>query len=233
MIVVTLRHEPQATWADFHATAARLGVDVSRAAVEERFAAGQPLVDSFREALERVLRRSVIGDPSPVELLQPFTAVLVGDATTIAPPDELADHFPDCGGTAGTSRAALELQALWDPKTGPLVERMERELLSKVSSPDRTNATLRILSCQPPLGARRKPRRTITKTVRSASASVPRAGSPQEPRPARPSGPQSPDRSGRRSAAASGPSLTASAATKSPTTWKDEHPYPEVIYEAE
>jgi len=122
MIVVTLLNKPDATWTDFHATAARIGLDVSRAAVEKRFAAGQPLVDFFRMALERVLRQSVIGNPSSTELLQPFTAVLVGDATTIALPDELADLFPGCGGAIGTSRAALKLQVLWNLKTGQLVQ---------------------------------------------------------------------------------------------------------------
>ena len=61
------------------------------------------------------------GNPSSAPLLQRFTAVLVGDATTIALPDELADLFPGCGGVVGTSRAALKLQVLWDLKTGRLV----------------------------------------------------------------------------------------------------------------
>ena len=122
MIVITLLRKPDATWADFHDTAGRLGLEVTRAAVEKRFAAGQPLVDFFRMALERVLRQSVIGDPSSTELLQPFTAVLIGDASTIALPDEMANLFPGCGGAAGTSRAALKLQVLWDLKTGQLVK---------------------------------------------------------------------------------------------------------------
>ena len=110
MIVITLLRKPDATWADFHATAARLDLEVSRAAIEKRFHAGQPLVDFFRAALERVLQQSVIGDPSSTELLQPFTAVLVGDASTITLPDDLADLFPGCGGAIGTSRAALKLR---------------------------------------------------------------------------------------------------------------------------
>ncbi len=121
MLVVTLLHKPDATWTDFHLTAARLGLEVTRTAVEKRFAAGQPLVDFLRSALERVLRESVAGAPSSAELLGRFTAVLVGDATTIALPDELADLFPGCGGSVGTSRAALKLQVLWDLKTGELV----------------------------------------------------------------------------------------------------------------
>jgi Transposase DDE domain len=122
MIVVSLLQKPDATWADFHATAARLGLQISRTAVEKRFAAGEPLVEFFRRALERILRQSVIGNPVSTELLQPFTAVLIGDATTIALPDELADLFPGCGGAIGTSRAALKLQVLWDLKTGQLVK---------------------------------------------------------------------------------------------------------------
>jgi hypothetical protein len=122
MIVVTLMHKPDATWTDFHLTAARLGLEVTRTAVEKRFAAGQPLVDFLRSALEQALQKSVAGNPSSADLLQRFTAVLVGDATTIALPDELADLFPGCGGVVGTSRAALKLQVLWDLKTGQLVK---------------------------------------------------------------------------------------------------------------
>ena len=122
MTLATLMHKPDATWTDFHLTAARLGLEVTRTAVEKRFAAGQPLVDFLRSALEQALRKSVAGNPSSAVLLQRFTAVLVGDATTIALPDELADLFPGCGGVVGTSRAALKLQVLWDLKTGQLVK---------------------------------------------------------------------------------------------------------------
>ena len=122
MIVVTLMHKPDATWTDFHLTAAQLGLEVTRTAVEKRFGAGQPLVDFLRSALERALQKSVAGNPSSAELLRRFTAVLVGDATTIALPAELADLFPGCGGAVGTSRAALKLQVLWDLKTGQLVK---------------------------------------------------------------------------------------------------------------
>jgi Transposase DDE domain len=122
MIVATLLHKPDATWTDFHLTAARLGLQITRTAVEKRFAAGQSLVDFLRSVLERALQKTVIGDPSSADLLQRFTAVLVGDASTIALPDDLADLFPGCGGTVGTSRAALKIQVLWDLKTNTLVQ---------------------------------------------------------------------------------------------------------------
>jgi Transposase DDE domain len=120
MIVATLLRKPDATWADFHLTAAQFGLDLSRTAVQKRFAAGQPLIDFFRRALERALQKAVTARPSSAALFQRFTAVLIGDASTIALPDELADLFEGCGGKEGASRAALKLQVLWDLKTGEL-----------------------------------------------------------------------------------------------------------------
>jgi hypothetical protein len=122
MIVATLLRKPDATWADFHLTAAQLGLNVCQAAVEKRFACGQPLVDFFRSAFERALRQSVAAGPSSAALLRQFTAVLLGDATTIALPDELAGLFAGCGGSEGASRAALKIQALWDIKSGKLAQ---------------------------------------------------------------------------------------------------------------
>lgn len=120
MLVITLLHKPDATWWDFVVTAAELGVQVSQTAVEKRLAAGQPLVDFLRKALERALQQTVASQPAAAELLQQFTAVFLGDSTTIALPDELADQFAGCGGTEGTSAAALKIQVLWDLKTGRL-----------------------------------------------------------------------------------------------------------------
>jgi hypothetical protein len=114
--------KPDAAWADFHLTAAQLGLDLSQTAVAKRFAAGQPLVDFFRAALDRALREAVAAPPSTAALFQRFTAVLIGDASTVALPDELADLFPGCGGSAGASRAALKLQVVWDLKTGALAQ---------------------------------------------------------------------------------------------------------------
>lgn len=136
MVVATLLHKPDATWADFHLTAARLGLEVSQTAIEKRFARGQPLVDFFRKALERALQKAIAAEPSSASLLQKFTAVLIGDATTINLPDELADLFQGCGGSEGTSRAALKLQVLWDLKTGRLAElHIEPGRASDVKSP--------------------------------------------------------------------------------------------------
>ena len=124
MIVATLRRKPDATWADFHLTCAQLGLDLSQTAVQKRFAAARPLVEFFRKALQRALKKAIAADePARASLFRHFTAVLIGDASTVALPDELADLFEGCGGSQGASRAALKLQVLWDLETGELAQR--------------------------------------------------------------------------------------------------------------
>ena len=137
MIVATLLRKPDATWADFHLTAAKLGLALSQTAVEKRFAAGQPLVDFFRNALERALKKAIAADePARASLFRQFTAILIGDASTVALPDELAGLFEGCGGSEGASRAALKLQVLWDLKAGELVQlRVEPGKASDTKSP--------------------------------------------------------------------------------------------------
>jgi len=120
MLVLTLLHKPDATTWDFLVTATQLGLDVTPTAVAKRFAAGQPLVDFLRQALERALQQAVASQPAAAELLQRFTAVFLGDSSTITLPDELAHLFPGCGGKEGTSAAALKVQVLWDLKSGRL-----------------------------------------------------------------------------------------------------------------
>jgi len=124
-IVITLLHKPDASWADFHLTATQLGLSLSVTAVKKRFAAGQPLVDFFRLALEQALGQFVATEPTS-ELLSSFTAVFLGDSTTINLPPELADLFAGSGGKENASKAALKVQVLWDLKTGR-VQRMTVE----------------------------------------------------------------------------------------------------------
>lgn len=119
-LVLTLLHKPEATTADFCATAAALGLDVSATAIAKRWRGGPPLIDFLRQALERALHQTVAAHPAAAAVVHQFTAVFVGDSSVIALPDALADTFAGCGGAAGTSRAALKLHVLWDLKTGRL-----------------------------------------------------------------------------------------------------------------
>jgi hypothetical protein len=124
LLVLTLLRHPDATYADFFATAIEAGLEVSRTAVEKRLQAGPPLIDFLRQALERALQQTVAAQPSSAALLQQFTAVLIGDSSVVSLPAELATLFPGCGGAEHPDRAALKLQVLWDLKSGRL-ERLE------------------------------------------------------------------------------------------------------------
>jgi len=118
MLVFTLLKKPDATFADMAFTAAQLGVDVSAMAVEKRFT--QPLVDFLRDVLSLAVQQMVAAEPVSVALLDRFTAVFIGDSSSIALPDELQGEFPGCGGTEGSCLAALKIQVRWDLKTGEL-----------------------------------------------------------------------------------------------------------------
>ena len=103
MVVLTLLKKPEATFEDMAFTAAQLGVPVTAHAVEKRFT--QPLVDFLRDVLSLALQQVVAAEPVSVELLERFTAVFIGDSSSLALPDELAAEFPGCGGTGGSGLA--------------------------------------------------------------------------------------------------------------------------------
>lgn len=122
ILVLTLLRKPDATSADFHATALSLGLELSASALDQRWQAGQPLVTFLEHALEHALQRVLAARPAAAPLLEQFTACFVGDGSLIALPDDLADYYAGCGGAAGTSRAALKLHVLCDLKTGRLLQ---------------------------------------------------------------------------------------------------------------
>ena len=97
MIVLTLLKKPEATFDDMAFTAAQLGLPVSATAVEKRFT--QPLVDFLSDVLSLALPQIVAAEPVSVAVLERFTAVFIGDSSSIALPDELQHQFPGCDGT--------------------------------------------------------------------------------------------------------------------------------------
>jgi hypothetical protein len=134
-LVVTLLKAPAATHEDYAVTAATLGVPVTPRAVEKRFTPA--LVAFLRAALERLLPRALAAAPVAVPLLRRFTAVYVGDATTVPLPEACAAEFPGCGGKSG-GRAAVKIQVLWELITG----RLERLLLEPGRAGDATSAAV-------------------------------------------------------------------------------------------
>jgi hypothetical protein len=119
-LVLTLLHRPAAKDRDFRAMAAKLGVQVTEKAIERRFTDG--LVRFLEEALKRAVAQTLAANPVPATLLRKFTDVRIGDSTTLALPDELAEQFPGCGGTDNACQAALKIQVLWSLTTGQLLK---------------------------------------------------------------------------------------------------------------
>jgi hypothetical protein len=130
-IVMTSLKKPLAHPRDYVKIAARLGVVVSEAAIVKRFS--PRLVSFLRATLEKATQKVIAVNTAKISgLLANFTSVRIGDATTIALPDEFADEFSGCGGTERAGLAALKVQVLWDFLTGSLL----RMLIEPGSSSD-------------------------------------------------------------------------------------------------
>ncbi len=117
-LVLTLLDHPAAKDRDYGTVAAQLGIDVTDQAIQRRFTSG--LVGFLEMALHHVLTHVIQASPPPATLLGKFTSVTIGDSTTIALADELADQFPGCGGSEGAGKAALKIQVSWNLTTGEL-----------------------------------------------------------------------------------------------------------------
>ena len=132
-LVLTVLRNPKAKTRDYQTTAAQLGVEVTEQAIAQRFT--RDLVKFLEPALHRVLSHALTADAPPVELLERFTRVAIGDSTTVALPDEYADQFPGCGGMNGSGKAAIKIQVLWDLRHGCLRVLLEPGRASDAKSP--------------------------------------------------------------------------------------------------
>jgi len=132
-LVLTVLRNPKAKTRDYQSTAAQLGVDVTEQAIMQRFT--PDLVKFLKPVLHRVLSHVLTADAPPIELLERFTQVTIGDSTTVALPDQYADQFPGCGGTHGSGKAAIKIQVLWDLRHGRLQVLLEPGRASDARSP--------------------------------------------------------------------------------------------------
>lgn len=132
-VVLTVLRNPNPKLCDYQSTAAPLGVDVSENAIGKRFT---PRLATFLEAaLKNVLVHVLTTDAPPIELLDRFTEVRIGDSTSVTLPDAYAEQFPGCGGSHGGGKAALKIQVLWDLRQGRLDMLLEPGRASDAKSP--------------------------------------------------------------------------------------------------
>lgn len=97
---------PAATVEQLSQTAARVGVEVSPQAIDQRFT--RATASLLQTVLTSAVQQTISGDRVAADsLLQCFEGVRVHDRTTISLPDGLAEHWAGCGGrsSVGTSAA--------------------------------------------------------------------------------------------------------------------------------
>ena len=144
VLVFTLLRSPRPKTKDYVLTASQLGLQITERAMGKRFTA--QLVAFLRQVLPRMLEKAVAARPVDTPLLKKFTAVFVGDSSTVLLPAECGDEFPGCGGTSNSGKAALKLQVLWNLCTGKLT----RILIESGRSSDAKSAAIEDI---PPVGS--------------------------------------------------------------------------------
>jgi DDE family transposase len=117
-VVFTAMANAHATESRLHCTAAAVGLNASRQALDKRFNAKGA---EFLRELLRVAVAEMIASPVAIPMLQRFTSVEALDSSTVALPDELADiHRGGGSGTTTCPKAAVKLTVGLDLKSGTL-----------------------------------------------------------------------------------------------------------------
>lgn len=118
-LVLTWLKKPTAANADFVSTAALLGLEITPEAIAKRFT--EPLAHWLRQLVDVALAGLFASTRRCETLLDKFSAIYIGDSSTIRLPDELAGTYPGCGGSGGACKAALKIHLLIDYLTGAIV----------------------------------------------------------------------------------------------------------------
>jgi hypothetical protein len=110
--------EPEITLDGLTQIAQRREVEITASGWHQRFT---PEAVAFVERLlERLTQVHLEAEAAPSALLKRFKAVIVEDSSTISFPDEVAELWRGCGGSAGRCQAALKLFVRWNVLTGEL-----------------------------------------------------------------------------------------------------------------
>ena len=110
---------PDATVEQLSQSAARVGVDVTAQAIDQRFTLATAAL--LQQVLSASLQHLIASDGLSIPILQRFTGVRIHDSTTIVLPDALAELWAGCGGSTTTHTAsALKCGVQLDLLTGAL-----------------------------------------------------------------------------------------------------------------
>jgi hypothetical protein len=110
--------EPQVTLEGLSQIMQRRQVSISGPGLCQRFSPESACF--MQRLLEEVTHKQFEAEPVPIALLRRFSAVLLEDSCAILLPESLAPLWQGCGGSPGTSSAALKLFVRWDVLTGTL-----------------------------------------------------------------------------------------------------------------
>lgn len=112
--------QPDATVEQLAQMAARLGVEVSAQAIDQRFTTTTATL--LHQVLTASIQQVVAADPVAIPILQRFTAIRVHDSTTIGLPDALTTIWVGCGNDTGRGTAGLKCGVQLDLLTGAVCE---------------------------------------------------------------------------------------------------------------
>jgi hypothetical protein len=93
-------------------------LDISESGLSQRFT--EPAAVFLQQILEKITSYVVQAEPADIALLKRFSAVVLEDSSVISLPSELEKEWQGCGGSTGTSPAALKMHVRWDIKSGEL-----------------------------------------------------------------------------------------------------------------
>ena len=114
--VLTWMHKPRAGYSPLRITAASLGVEVSKQAIEQRFSAACARL--MRSLLEEAVTAVISSEVDLPEVLSRFVGVSWQDGTVISLPDALAQQWP--AGSETDKGAALRVQARLELGSGQI-----------------------------------------------------------------------------------------------------------------
>jgi hypothetical protein len=91
---------------------------ITESGLSQRFT--EKAAEFLQQVLEKTTSYVMKAEAADIPVLKSFQAVILEDSTVISLPPELEEIWKGCGGSTGTSKAALKMHVRWDIKSGEL-----------------------------------------------------------------------------------------------------------------